>query len=591
MAEVNHDGVEKTIRDGEDAEVEKTTAIEQTTTIKQTTGIGESTEIEDTAETHKTQTKSTGFSAFPAELRDLVKDYALQGGTAWKYLRPINKKFRDIMDYIPFGILQDKILDIRNPHHLQSLEEISKDPVLAQQLTSLHFTCCYKKYHDDEIFPVALQNFLSPSAYNKWHELKVANGVYGQSWRFPTMGHMFLGGNYDEIAQHVMDNEAIMNSLAHALSKFTLKSVEFVEPERHASSRYTFMSEELKARQDNSALGAAGVRQAAYMGMLTGLDILLRALNQAGKSPKRFTLPVPTLWYTGFGSFSSQNVLRSVCKGTEELVVRQIKNVTLHLRDIAVHPTRDLQHSLPSKKYISSPPDGVFNAPGEAEEMLFIDSNFPALKHLTIDIGSGNPRQLESQLNPSHTITKLEHLIIKQDTAYESLGTLYPTIITRRALIHEDDPLKHFLPALQHLTLINIYTGRWNDFLQNLNSSGRLEKLEVIVENRVWDEEPQKGFECTQKRWNDAARSATIEPEVLRKRVEEVWYRQRESAGRLEQLDEDVDNFGYNEEDAVGEDEEEDIEDQAAQQEEEIAGTNEDEHDGNQVVGDLEDSA
>jgi hypothetical protein len=29
----------------------------------------------------------------------------------------------------------------------------------------------------------------------------------------------------------------------------------------------------------------------------------------------------------------------------------------------------------------------------------------------------------------------------------------------------------------------------------------------------------------------------------------------------------------------------------AAQQEEEIAGTNEDEHDGNQVVGDLEDSA
>jgi hypothetical protein len=187
-----------------------------------------------------------------------------------------------------------------------------------------------------------------------------------------------------------------------------------------------------------------------------------------------------------------------VCKGTEELVVRQIKNVTLHLRDIAVHPTRDLQHSLPSKKYISSPPDGVFNAPGEAEEMLFIDSNFPALKHLTIDIGSGNPRQLESQLNPSHTITKLEHLIIKQDTAYESLGTLYPTIITRRALIHEDDPLKHFLPALQHLTLINIYTGRWDDFLQNLNSSGRLEKLEVIVENRVWDEEPQKGFECTQ---------------------------------------------------------------------------------------------
>jgi hypothetical protein len=73
--------------------------------------------------------------------------------------------------------------------------------------------------------------------------------------------------------------------------------------------------------------------------------------------------------------------------------------------------------------------------------------------------------------------------------------------------------------------------------------------------------------------------------------VEEVWYRQRESAGRLEQLDEDVDNFGYDEEDAVGEDEEEDIEDQAAQQEEEIAGTNEDEHDGNQVVGDLEDSA
>jgi acyl-[acyl carrier protein]--UDP-N-acetylglucosamine O-acyltransferase len=79
VAEVKQDEVEKTTGAGETVEVEKTTAIEQTTAIEktiaiqQTTEIGDITGIEDTPETQKIQTEPAGFSAFPAELRDLVK--------------------------------------------------------------------------------------------------------------------------------------------------------------------------------------------------------------------------------------------------------------------------------------------------------------------------------------------------------------------------------------------------------------------------------------------------------------------------------------------------------------------------------------
>jgi hypothetical protein len=375
------------------------------------------------------------------------------------------------------------------------------------------------------------------------------------------MCHMFLGGNYDEIAQHVMDKEAIINSLAHALSKFTLKSVEFVEPDRHASSRCTFMSEELRARNEQSVFNTPGARQAAYMGMLTGLDVLLRTLSQAGKSPKRFTFPVPTLWYTGFGTFASQNVLRNVCKVTEELYVRQIQNATLRLRGTAVHPTQELQHPPSAFLLLETPPQAIYHSPGAAEEMFFIDANFPALKHLTIDIGSGVLRPLQSRLLTSlQMVAKVEHLPISQDKSHEVYGVAW------RNLTHEDNPLKHFLPTFQHLTLINICTGNWNDFLEHIRTPRRLNKLEAEVESRVWDQGPKECFVCTEERWNKTARIATIEPEELKQKVKDVWYQQKESKRRLEQLDEVVGLPYSDEDDAVGDDKEEEMEDQNAQQ-------------------------
>jgi hypothetical protein len=129
--------------------------------------------------------------------------------------------------------------------------------------------------------------------------------------------------------------------------------------------------------------------------MMMGFDILLRALAQVGKSPRTIRFPVPTLWYPGFGTFVSHYYMRKVCKETEHLLIRQLKNPR------------------------------ILNTPSPEEEMLYTTFNFPALKHLTIDMGAGVMRPIKSQF------TALDHVKVGLDvrkspqTTVVALGTPY----------------------------------------------------------------------------------------------------------------------------------------------------------------------
>jgi hypothetical protein len=136
-----------------------------------------------------------------------------------------------------------------------------------------------------------------------------------------------------------------------------------------------------------------------------------------------------------------------------------IRNANLNLPKKAVYPRTLAPMFRSSTRSKPSPPGGIYSAPGAAEEMLFINTNFPALKYLTMNMGSGVPRQLESRLTSSHTIAKLEGLTMKQDKGYESIDFSHSTVVPRRVLTHEDESLKRFLSKPRHLTLINIYTG------------------------------------------------------------------------------------------------------------------------------------
>jgi hypothetical protein len=119
--------------------------------------------------------------------------------------------------------------------------------------------------------------------------------------------------------------------------------------------------------------------------------------------------------------------------------------------------------------------------------MLFTTHNFPALKRLTIDMGSVSdipPRPLVSCLTSTGTVANVEHLIIKQEHEHNVHRPW-------RILTQDNEPLKHFMPALQNLILVNIYAGKWNSFLRHLKAFGRLQRLEVLVEDQVWDDGSQ----------------------------------------------------------------------------------------------------
>jgi hypothetical protein len=99
--------------------------------------------------------------------------------------------------------------------------------------------------------------------------------------------------------------------------------------------------EELKASRIESLIGTPAVDQAAHKGMLSGLDVLLRAMAHVRNSPKKLVFPASTLGNAGFGIFTSQQIMRNVCKEMEEWGVRQIKNMSLSLPEAVVHPVTE----------------------------------------------------------------------------------------------------------------------------------------------------------------------------------------------------------------------------------------------------------
>jgi hypothetical protein len=378
----------------------------------------------------------------------------------------------------------------------------------------------------------------------RWKNMRAENEtIFGDLWNFQMTGHKLIGQHYDIVAKYVFAKEKFVTGIADSLGRFDqLQSIEFLEPPIEGAKRYESMFQKPALRAQGGRGGGGKNETAdhlAYIGLMIGFDLLVRALQRANIYPQIFAIPSPSLNFHCFATSASQEVLRHVLVKTQILYLNQISERYITHFDMAEGGGLNLHTKTPSHH----------------EEMGFTAYNFPSVRNLTITTRFNmaykgpNPLSVLSSWTPGKdkSIIQLDSLTIK----------LHPLNAANAHLLLKDpNCLNHFGPHLKHLIIKNAYHGNWNHFFRIVARS-RLETLSITIEPEVYADvrrEPLTlpphlqgilnmpqihgmpevhGLVCVQELFEGAAVQCTVGPEWVYKRVKEVWGEQEAAINRL----------------------------------------------------------
>jgi hypothetical protein len=385
-----------------------------------------------------------------------------------------------------------------------------------------------------------LDRLLVPHQFQRWKDMHAENKtVYGDLFNFKMTDHKLIGEHYDVVAKYVFAKEKFVKGIADSLGRFRqLQSIEFLEPAIEGAKRYESMFHHpaLRARGGSSEKNETDYN--AFRGLMTGFDLLVRALQRASIYPQTFAIPSSSLNFHCFATSASKEVLRHVLA----------KAQTLHLNQV-------------SERYITSF-DRVegrglnlrTNTPSHHSEMGLTTRNFPSLRNLTITTRfamaspASNSQSAPTEWTPgeyANSIVRLDSLTIK----------LHPLCAANAHLLLKDpNCLNHFSASLKHLTIVNAYHGNWNHFFRSIAKT-HLESLSLVIEPTVFPDVQRDavllpphligmqfhgvpnmpevhGCVCVQELFEGAAVWCRVEPSWVFRRVREVWREQEVSVPR-----------------------------------------------------------
>jgi hypothetical protein len=396
-----------------------------------------------------------------------------------------------------------------------------------------------------------LNRLLVPHQFQRWKDMNAENEtVYGDLFNFKMTDHKLIGEHYDVVAKYVFAKEKFVTEFADSLGRFSqLQSVEFLEPLIEGAKRYESMFHHPSLRARGGGREKNETDHNAFRGLMTGFDLLVRALQRANVYPQTFAIPTPSLNFHCFATSASEEVLRHVLSKTQTLYLNQISERYIISFDRVEGRGLNLRTTTPSHH----------------SEMSLTTRNFPYLRNLTIttrfDMASTASTSPISTWPPKQgtSIVGLDSLTIKLDPLCAANAQL---------LLKDPGCLNHFAPSLKHLTITNAYHGNWNHFFRSIARS-RLESLALVIEPAVYADVQRDavllpphlqfhgipnlpevhGCVCVQELFEGAAVRCMVEPHWVFGRVREVWREQERAVERLLEDSEEEGPFDWEDDD------------------------------------------
>jgi hypothetical protein len=378
-----------------------------------------------------------------------------------------------------------------------------------------------------------LNRLLVPHQFQRWKDMHAENKtVYGDLFNFKMTDHKLIGEHYDVVAKYVFAKEKFVTGIADSLGRFShLQSVEFLEPPIEGAKRYESMFHHPALRARGGGAEKNETDYNAFRGLMTGFDLLVRALQRANIYPQTFAIPSSSLDFHCFATSASKDVLRHVLAKTQ----------TLHLNQVSERYITSFDHAEGRGLNLRT------KTPSHHSKMRLTTQNFPCLRNLTITTrfamaspASTSPSAISTWPPEQGTsVVRLDTLTVK----------LHPLCAANAHLLLKDpNCLNHFAPSLKHLTITNAYHGNWNHFFRSIARS-RLESLLLVIEPAVFPDVRRDavllpphligmqfhgipnmpevhGCVCVQELFESAAVRCRVEPGWVFRRVREVWREQ-----------------------------------------------------------------